>query len=113
VENFAKAIPEIDLSLTKSLMATGSPKGMYVFFLLSLCKNFFESVQKKEDLQRPLTALIAFCPNRKERERIWTLYETKKGECDQFQASILAVGELISYLSDTLEFEESSTGGLM
>ena len=103
----------IDLSLTNSLLATGSPKGMYVFFLLALCKNFFESVRDEEDMQRPLTALVAFCPNRKERERIWKFYESKKEETTIYQASILTVGELISYLSDTLEFEESSIGGLL
>jgi len=103
----------IDLSLTNSLLATGSPKGMYVFFLLALCKNFFESVRDNKDMQRPLTALVAFCPNRKERERIWVYYEKKKKETSEYQASILTVGELISYLSETLEFEESSIGGLM
>ena len=105
--------PSIDLSLTNSLLATSSPKGMYVFFLLALCKNFFESVRDNKDMERPLTALVAFCPNRKERERIWLFYEKTKKETNTYQASILTVGELISYLSDTLEFEESSTGGLM
>jgi hypothetical protein len=107
--------PSIDLSLTNSLLATSSPKGMYVFFLLALCKNFFESARDNKDMERPLTALVAFCPNRKERERIWLYYEKLKKESgnNTFQPSIMAVGELISYLSESLEFEESSTGGLM
>ena len=109
----ATSKPSIDLSLTNSLLATSSPKGMYVFFLLALCKNFFESARDNKDMERPLTALVAFCPNRRERERIWLFYEDSKTKTNTFQASIMTVGELISYLSESLEFEESSTGGLM
>ena len=100
-------------------LITGSPKSMYVFFLLSLCRNYFEVMRVSStevDIESATAALIAFCPNRTERERIWKLYlETRdrKPRVTTTTASVTAVGELVSYLSLALDFEEESTGGLM
>jgi len=99
-------------------LITGSPKAMYVFFLLSLCRNYFEVMRVSSpevDIESATAALIAFCPNRTERERIWKLYvdERDKKPRSVTTASVTAVGELVSYLSLALDFEEESTGGLM
>jgi len=117
-ETITKPAPTIDLTPTNSLLASGSPKGMYTFFLLALCKNYFETAITGADadaFERATAALIVFCPSTAERNRIWKFYIDKKNESggNQFTASVLAIGELISYLSAVLEFEETSTGGLM
>jgi len=116
-ETITKSTPTIDLTPTNSLLATGSPKGMYTFFLLSLCKNYFETAVNGADadtLERATGALVAFCPSTAERERIWKFYiNNRDSGTNQFTASVLAIGELITYLSTVLEFEESSAGGLM
>lgn len=108
----------IDLTHTNTLLGSGSPKAMYVFFLLSLCKNFFESMRddpSPKNIDSATLALVAFCPNRAERERLFEFY-TKEKEGEQknsLSASVKTVGELISYLSEKLEFEEEATGGFL
>ena len=95
--------------------SVGSPKAMYVFFLLSLCKNFFEEVRggDNQSIERATAALVAFCPSTPKREEIWQKYLRSKETSNNFSAAVYAVGDLVSYLSETLEFEERSTGGLM
>ena len=116
-ETIQKSAPTIDLTPTNSLLASGSPKGMYVYFLLALSRNFFECATNgasDDSLERAAGALIAFCPNTTERRRLWEYYhEQRKETKSQYTASIYAIGELVSYLSAVLEFEESSTAGLM
>lgn len=119
-EAIQKNTPSIDLTPTAALLNSGSPKGMYVFFLLSLCKNYFECARdggengySSDSIERATAALIAFCPNRQVRESLWKKYGTERDEGNGFTASVLTVGELISYLSEVLEFEESSTGGFL
>ena len=117
VDNTVKNVPAIDLTPTNSLLG-GSPKGMYVFFLLALCKNYFECMRagpESNDIEAATAALIAFCPNRAKREEIWAYYIKTRDEqqTSHLSASVYAIGELVSYLSETLEFEETSTGGLM
>src|SRR5271157_3083630 len=98
-------------------MFGGSPKQIYVFFLLSLCKNYFECAingTSDDSLERATGALIAFCPDKDERQRLWDYYLDKKVELKSpYSASVMAIGELVSYLSAVLEFTEQSTGGLM
>jgi len=108
----------LQISTGEGSLINGSPKSMYVFFLLKLCTNYFDVMRQSSsgdtDIESATAALVAFCPNRVERERIWKLYvETRDAQRNKINASIMAVGELVSYLSDSLEFEEESTGGLM
>jgi hypothetical protein len=108
----------IDMGHTAALLGSGSPKGMYVFFLLSLCKNFFESMRddpSPRNIDSATLALVAFCPNRVERERLFKFYGDEKGDDNKntLSASVKTVGELMSYLSETLEFEETATGGYL
>lgn len=107
----------IDLAPTGALLASGSPKGMYVFFLLSLCKNYFEVMRVQHgdsDIDSATAALVAFCPNREKRMELWRLYTKQKNNSEGIlTASVFTIGELISHLSEVLEFEEQSTGGLL
>jgi hypothetical protein len=86
------------------------------FFLLACAKNYFECMRSGgEDLDKEgaTLALIAFCPNRAKREELWEFYATKKKESQNTTyASIHTVGELISYLSEMMEFEEQSNAGI-
>ena len=117
-ENFPKSGSSIDLSPISGNMG-GSPKVMYTYFLLSLARNYFEDMRAGDagSIERSTAALIAFLPNASKREELWDQY-VKERDSDKFEdlyinASVHTVGALISYLSDLLEFEEKSTGGLM
>jgi hypothetical protein len=109
-------LSKIDMGPMSNMMH-GSPKNMYTFFLLSLAKNYFETVVTKDkaSVEGATAALIAFCPNREKRKQLWQVYtETRdKYDGDIISASTLCVGELISFLSEMLEFEEVSTGGML
>lgn len=109
-----KPASKIDLSPIGSNMG-GSPKSMYTFFLLSLCRNYFEEMRAGDNpgIERATAALIAFCPSRTKRDQLWELYIKKREGANATTASVHAVGEMVSYLNDMLEFEEKSNGGLM
>jgi len=111
------AVPTIDLAPTAALLATGSPKGMYTYFLLSACKNYFEVMRADSDhfkIESATVALIALCPARDKREELWKFYTDHKADSGStLYASVHVVGELISYLSDVLEFLEDSTGAVL
>jgi hypothetical protein len=108
--------PTIDLSPTASLL-NGSPKSMYVFFLLSLAKNYFESAVSGQSgaIENATAALIAFCPNKPKRTELWGLYVKARDDPDNsgIAASVIAVGSLIDYLSEVLEWEEEAVGGVL
>jgi hypothetical protein len=120
-ETNSPSIPTIDLTPTAALLATGSPKGMYTYFLLAACKNYFETLRGDGDkfkIESATVALIALCPARDKREELWKFYsdhKTAAGSTDSatLYASVHVVGELISYLSDVLEFLEDSTGAVL
>ena len=102
--------------LPQGLIGPGaSPKNIYVFFLLNLCKNYFETMRggDGENIVSATAALVAFCPDKKTREALWKTYTAEKEKADTLTASVMTVGDLISYLSDTLEFTEKSTGGFL
>ena len=113
-----------DTGIPQNILGPGaSPKILYVFFLLRLCTNYFETMRAGSDggnIDAATAALVTFCPDREARERIWKLYEDTKAKKDadgnpvsQITASVMAVGDLISYLSETLEFTETVTGGFL
>jgi hypothetical protein len=99
----------------------GSPRSMYTYFLLNLCHEYFSTMKNGEsennDIDRATAALISFCPNREMRENLWQFYnEGKKdhyGNTNVVTASVHVVGELISYLNEVLEFEETVNGGVL
>lgn len=113
-ENNQKPQSTIDLNPIAA-NSMGSPKGMYVYFLLALCRNYFETMKDGStiSIDSATAALIAFCPNREKRKELWDGYIKEKSHTNTTTSSVYAVGELVSYLSEVLEFEERSTGGLM
>jgi len=107
----------VDLSHTSALLQQGSPKGMYTYFLLACAKNYFERLSSGADnidIEGATLALIAFCPNRAKREELWDFYKVRKETTKDTQySSVHTIGELISYLSEMLEFEEQSNAGIL
>ena len=78
--------------------------------------------RESETIEQATAALIAFCPDKKKREELWDRYTkivtgeeqgAPIGGSTVVTASVLVIGDFISYLSDTLEFTEKSTGGFM
>jgi hypothetical protein len=115
-----KVLPSVDLSATNALLASGSPRGMYVYFLLACCRNYFEVMRnpKDMDMEAATLALIAFCPSTQKREELWEYYTTEvnaaNGEGARYlYASIHAIGSLVAYLSESLEFIEEAHGALL
>ena len=72
-----------------------------------------DSQKSRVNVDSATAALVSFCPNREKREFLWKFYNQVKSTTGITTASVLTVGELVQYLSETLEFEEMSTGGLM
>ena len=109
--------PTIDMAPISSALLNGSPKAMYTFFLLSLAKNYFETIITKDatSTENATAALIAFCPNREKRNELLQMYIKSRDQYDGniISASTIVVGELMSYLSEMLEFEEQSVGGFL
>lgn len=105
-------------STSGALLGGGSPKTLYTFFLLNLCKQYFEVMLQTElkpnNIDASTYALVSFCLNREKRESLWKMYEELREEDrrNTMFASTRTVGELMSYLSETLELEEEAVGGL-
>jgi hypothetical protein len=114
-----------DLAIPQNLVGPGSsPKILYVYFLLRLCSNYFETMrvdsEQSGNIDAATAALIAFCPDKTTRESLWFTYKNTKTKKDDkgeelgtLTASVMAIGELISYLSETLEFTETVTAGFL
>jgi hypothetical protein len=111
------AIPNTGTDFTPNTgMAGGSPKTLYLFFLLNLCSRYFEVMRAGEqfDVDSATASLVAFCPDREKREALWKMYVDEKTKTNSsITASVLVVGDLISYLSEIMEFTEKSTGGFL
>jgi hypothetical protein len=117
--DFHSSTPSVDLGATSQLLASGSPRGMYVYFLLALCKNYFEVMRSDAtpyDMEKATVSLIAFCPSDRKRQELWDFYCSQKAlteDSGSLYASVHCVGSLISYLSETLEFIEDSNGAFL
>ena len=106
--------PSTDFTPTTALIG-GSPKMMYTFFLLSECKNYLAAMKTPNNVNVDTTtnSLLAFCPDVATRDRLFSSYirRKEKEQLDDVTASILTIGDFQAYLSEVLEFTESSTGG--
>lgn len=102
-----------------ALAGGGSPKALYTFFLFKLCTQYFEVMLQQDlksgNIDAATNALIAFCVNKSKREELWNHYVELRGEDKRnaMDASAKTVGELMSYLGESLELEEEGIGGLM
>ena len=114
-----------DPNLSSALSSGASPKGIYLIFLLNNATNYFLTMRTSRDdgtIEQATAALLAFCPDAAIREKLWKRYTNivngneevgGVGGSNVVTASVIVVGDLVSYLSDTLEFTEKSTGGFL
>jgi hypothetical protein len=110
-------------NLSSALSSGSSPKGIYLIFILNLANNYFLTMRTSQDMgtiDQATAALIAFCPDDKKRKELWSEYDSLKsgddthiGGSSTVTASVMVIGNLVSYLSDTLEFTEKSSGGFL
>jgi hypothetical protein len=106
---------------TQNIPGGGTPSQVYLLFVLSLCKTYFNSVVSLDSRQidGATAALISFVPDRETRNRLWTEYTQKKnqyessGDTNTLGASVFAVGEVVSHLSEVLEFTTTSSGAFL
>ena len=106
----------IDLTPLGQYSLGGSPKQMYTYFLLSLMKDFFTGVKvnDSEQMQNCIMALVACIPDANEQLRLSDFYFAQKKEGKPIaQSAILTLGQVTIFLNGTLEFSETSTGGLI
>jgi hypothetical protein len=122
--------------LLNGAMASGSPKGMYVFFLLSAANMFLEEMRMSDksggsdrSVSNSALGLIAFLPEKNKRKTLFQLLvdldkkspaamqwaEKEYGYYPKTQSAVaaLVVGELVDYLSETLELVEVESGGMV
>jgi hypothetical protein len=106
----------IDLTPLGQYSLGGSPKQMYTYFLLSLMKDFFVGVKSNdsEQIENCIMALVACIPDASEQLRLSDFYfrERTNGKPIR-QSAILTLGQVTIFLNGTLEFSETSTGGLI
>jgi hypothetical protein len=104
-----------DFIPTPELMK-GSPKMMYTYFLLYRCGKYLDGMEQPKNINvdTATASLLAFCPDVNTRNKMWKAYHERKKDKDvgnDVSASILTIGDFQAYLSEVLEFTESSTGG--
>lgn len=108
---------ETDLKTIGTMaMSSGSPKAMYVYFLLSLMKTFYEESRGGDDagIDRACATLLTFVPSREKQIELLIFYaEEKQKHENAFTAATLAVGLMVAYLAEVLELEEKSYGGVL
>lgn len=107
-----------DFDIGSALNAESSPKTTYTFLLFGLEREFFGQVITEgisdERLSDGFSCLVAFCPDKPIREKIWKNFTKLKNEGNSpRQAAILSLGELTDYLADCLDLTESSMGGFL
>lgn len=106
----------IDLSPLGGYSLGGSPKQMYTYFLLAVMKDFFTGIKanEPEKLEDCILTLVAYIPDAPAQVRLTNFYlsERKAGKPVR-QAAILTLGQVTIFLNATLEFSETSTGGLI
>lgn len=104
--------PQISLDTLESY--GGSPKDYYLLEFFRLYEKYWDCLVTADsdrvvDIATGL--LHATCPDKSTREKLWITYVNEKKKGNAVNASILSVGDLYTYLSDTLEFTVKATGG--
>lgn len=105
---------------------TGSPKGVYAFFLFQQAAKHQWVMASKDDnfynIERSCLSLISFCTPESARRLLFETYESKKAEFRNLDlseeaaivsASVFTVGKLMDHLNVALEFTEESNGGVI
>lgn len=109
------------ISLDSLSASGGKPKDYYLIEFFRLYEKYWDEMTKSNgnDLAIDVATgmLLAFCPHKATREKMWDDYlKVKMGHGDvkgkgSLTASILAAGDFFTYLSDTLEFTEEAYAG--
>jgi len=95
---------------------------MVTYFLLNRCNEFSRDIKTHDnvDVSAMTADLLSYCPDVKEREKMWKEFvkrkndETTEGKSSserELNASILTKGDFWAYICGVLEFTESSYGG--
>lgn len=104
---------------------SGSPKGVYTFFLFQQAAKHQWVMASKEDnfynIERSCLSLISWCTPESVRTDLYRLYESKKKEFRTtvseeaaiVSASVFTVGKLMDHLNSTLELTDESNGGFV
>ena len=111
---------EKDIASSAMMLGAGSPKQMYTSFLLGLVREFFSLVISgnvdDNQIESGFSCLVAFCPEREVREKIWNLYIERRGNENNQEfrrAAISTTGDLVDYLSECLDLTEFSEGAFL
>jgi hypothetical protein len=94
----------------------GNPNLMYSAFLMVECHEYLAMMRENSDKIRSVDAgtgaLIAMYPDRETKKRLQKMYlDEKNNEGGAVNASILTVSEMMSCLSDVMEWTQKSYGG--
>jgi hypothetical protein len=131
MEKISSSASSGDIQNTFGTMSgVASPKLLYTAFLLGMCRDYF-ALMLKSDLEldghtidRATACLIAFCPDKPTRDKLWNEYNKNKNpnKCedpknintnDMTSASIMVVGDLIDFLTSVLDLSESANAGFL
>jgi hypothetical protein len=103
-----------DFTPTTDLLG-GSPKNMYLFFLLQRAGKYLDAMMNPDGINvgTATASLLVFCPNEKKRDEFLDKFHTlsKDPNVGINTASILTVGDFQAYISQVMEFTDTSTGG--
>jgi hypothetical protein len=107
-----------DFEVSNSLNAESSPKTTYTFLLFGLEREFFGQIisgaSTEQQISDGFACIVAFCPDKPIREKIWTEFTGMKKEGKPTrEAAILSLGSLTDYLAECLDLTESSMGGFL
>ena len=94
----------------------GNPNLMYSAFLMVECHEYLammrENADKIKSVDAGTGALIAMYPDREVKKQLFKMYlEEKKNDGGAVNASILTISEMMSCLSDIMEWTQKSYGG--
>lgn len=115
--DFAKVNNDIDS--TRNISEAGSPRVLYTTFLLGLLREFFGLVMSSDvprsQIEDGFSCLIAFCPDKNVRTKIWKNYlERIENSDDKVRsAAIQSTGEMIDYLTSVLDLTSVSNGAYL
>lgn len=106
-----------DISSTNLLQTGGSPKMLYTSFLLGIVREFFGLILTnkvdEDQIERGFTTLVAFCPEKAIRLQIWSEYVKRRDKDGKVSAAINSCGDLIDYLSVSLDLTETSEASFL
>ena len=106
-----------DFDIGSALNAESSPKTTYTFLLFGLEREFFGQIISEgvhdDKISDGFACIVALCPDKPIREKIWKDFVDAKKDNSVRQAAILSLGSLTDYLAECLDLTDSSMGGFL